>query len=151
MYHCMPPPSRDPSPARSESPMIDVPQSQPLARSLSRASSRAGSTIARSLSRSMSRDLGPLVPGLSRSSQSRSRSGSVEDDDQDDLLGPDGRDRSRSRSVSFAARSAGGIRAPVRGGGVRPRGGKAKVKAAPSLSVINKQGKSHSHVLFGLF
>ncbi|KAH7327618.1 hypothetical protein B0J17DRAFT_680363 [Rhizoctonia solani] len=121
-YHCMPPPSRDTSPAASDSSILDIPQSQSqsqptaqpqplqLARSLSRAtsiSSRTGSLSVRSLSRAST-------------SQSRSRSGSVE-------LDPDARARSRSRSVSFAARSAGGIRAPVKAG-VKPRGGRAKPK-----------------------
>ncbi|CAE6481234.1 unnamed protein product [Rhizoctonia solani] len=128
-YHCLPPPSRDVSPARSESSIIDLPQSQSqsqslpqqLARSLSRAtyiSSRSGTLNARSLSRTST-------------SQSRSRSGSFE-------LDPDARARDRSRSVYFAARSAGGIRAPVKAG-VRPRGGKAKPKqlgAAPGASKL---------------
>ncbi|KAG8687024.1 hypothetical protein FRC11_007937 [Ceratobasidium sp. 423] len=125
----MPSPSRDTSPALSDSSIIDLPQSQPqaqpqsqsqqLARSLSRTtsvSSRAGTLNARSLSRTST-------------SQSRSRSGSVE-------LDPDARARSRSRSVSFAARSAGGIRAPVKATGMRPKGGKAKPKqpsAVPSM------------------
>ncbi|CAE6481225.1 hypothetical protein ACGC1H_003476 [Rhizoctonia solani] len=130
-YHCLPPPSRDVSPARSESSIIDLPQSQSqsqslpqqLARSLSRAtsiSSRSGTLNARSLSRTSA-------------SQSRSRSGSVE-------LDPDARARDRSRSVSFASRSAGGIRAPVKAG-VRPRGGKAKPKqlsTAPGASKLSR-------------
>ncbi|KEP49978.1 DNA replication regulator SLD3 [Rhizoctonia solani 123E] len=126
-YHCLPPPSRDVSPARSESSIIDFPQSQSqsipqqLSRSLSRTtsiSSRSGTLNARSLSRIST-------------SQSRSRSGSVEPD-------PDVRDR--SRSVSFASRSAGGIRAPVKAG-VRPRGGRVKPKqlsAAPGASKLCK-------------
>ncbi|CAE6486290.1 unnamed protein product [Rhizoctonia solani] len=133
-YHCMPPPSRDPSPTPSDASIIDLTHSQPNsqsqsqsqsqlqiqqpARSLSRAtsiSSRIGSFTARSLSRAST-------------SQSRSRSGSVE-------LDPDARARSRSRSVSFATRSAGGIRAPVKAG-LKPKGGKVKPKqpsAAPSM------------------
>ncbi|KDN33834.1 hypothetical protein RSAG8_13074, partial [Rhizoctonia solani AG-8 WAC10335] len=130
-YHCMPPPSRDTSPVPSDSSIIDLAQSQSLsqsqpqqlARSLSRAtsiSSRTGTLNARSLSRAST-------------TQSRSRSGSVEPD-------PDARARSRSRSVSFAARSAGGIRAPVKAG-VKPRGGKAKPKqlsAAPGASKLSR-------------
>ncbi|CAE6475935.1 unnamed protein product [Rhizoctonia solani] len=123
-YHCMPPPSRDSSPALSDSFITDLPQSQSqsqsqaqtkqLARSLSRTfstSSRAGTLNARSLSRAST-------------SSSRSRSGSVE-------LDPDARALSRSRSVSLAARSAGGIRAPVKATGVRPKGGRAKPKQLP--------------------
>ncbi|KEP46702.1 DNA replication regulator SLD3 [Rhizoctonia solani 123E] len=126
-YHCLPPLSRDVSPARSESSIVDFPQSQSqsipqqLARNLSRTasiSSRSRTLNARSLSRIST-------------SQSRSRSGFVETD-------PDARARDRSRSVSFASRSAGGIRAPVKAG-VRPRGGRVKPKqlsAAPGASKL---------------
>ncbi|CAE6458189.1 unnamed protein product [Rhizoctonia solani] len=128
-YHCLPPLWRDVSSARSESSIVDFPQSQSqsipqqLARSLSRTasiSSRSGTLNTRSLSRIST-------------SQSRSRSGLVETD-------PDARARDRSRSVSFASRSAGGIRAPVKAG-VRPRGGRVKPKqlsAAPGASKLSR-------------
>lgn len=129
----MPITSRPGSPAHSEASNPEQSQSQPqpqprqhsLARAVSTsttASSHAGSLHARThSSRSVSRDdsLGPSLP-----KSSRSRSGSVEPS-----LGADAKSRSRSRSVSFAVRSAGGIRPPVQRPGMRPaQGPRGKTK-----------------------
>ncbi|KAG8738918.1 hypothetical protein FRC10_006387 [Ceratobasidium sp. 414] len=142
-YHCVPVPSRPASPAHSDASVVEIPKPQSRERSLARstsASTRSGSLHALSQGRTLSREDSqtPLIPAPSR--QSRSRSGSIEPS-----LGLGGRSRSRSRSVSFAARSAGGIRAPAQRPGGRPTQGprgKAKIRqvnSAPSGGV-GKQG-----------
>ncbi|KAG8752667.1 hypothetical protein FRC12_011842 [Ceratobasidium sp. 428] len=146
-YHCVPVPSRPASPAQSEASVVEIPKPQPRERSIARSTSvstRAGSLHARShsQSRSLSREdsLAPSVSILSR--KSRSRSGSIEPS-----LDLDGRSRSRSRSVSFAARSAGGIRAPMQRPGMRPvQGPKGKAKmrqanSAPSVGLGKKAAR----------
>ncbi|KAG9080708.1 hypothetical protein FRC06_006235, partial [Ceratobasidium sp. 370] len=147
-YHCVPVPSRPASPAQSEASVVEIPKPQPRERSLARSTSvstRAGSLHARSHSqgRALSREDSPAPSTSAPSRQSRSRSGSVEP--SLDLNGKS-RSRSRSRSVSFAARSAGGIRAPIQRPGARhmqgPRG-KAKMRQVSSaLSAgVSKQAR----------
>ncbi|KAG9123647.1 hypothetical protein FRC07_014393 [Ceratobasidium sp. 392] len=141
-YHCVPAPSRPASPAYSEASVVEVSKPQPRERSLARSTSvstRAGSLHTRSHSqaRSLSREdsFAPSISGKSR--QSRSRSGSVEPS-----LDLNGRSRSRSRSVSFATRSAGGIRAPVQRPGMRPvQGPRGKAKTRQVNSAPSGVGK----------
>ncbi|QRW00911.1 DNA replication regulator SLD3 [Ceratobasidium sp. AG-Ba] len=124
-YHCASDSSRPPSPAYSEASVIELPNPEARDRSLARSTSVSSRADA----------LPVAAPGLSR--QSRSRSGSVEP-----TLDLGGRSRSRSRSVSFATRSAGGIRAPLQRPGSRPmQGPKGKVKPRLANSAPGGAGK----------